>query len=86
MVGLAHGGVIMVGQTEQRKLSYGDDNLLNHHLAVCHSLLEDTIISAATGMPALRVVPTRLFFVVAVVWILRGYSYMHAGRVKHIYK
>ena len=44
VVGLAYGGAIMVEQMEQRKLSYGDGNLLNHHLAVCHSLLEDTII------------------------------------------
>ena len=56
---------------EQRKLSYGDGNLLNHHLAVCHSLLEDTIIFAAIGVPVLWVVPTRLFFAIAVEWILR---------------
>ena len=53
MVGLAYGGAIMVEQMEQRKLSYGDGNLLNHHLAVCHSLLEDTIIFAAIGVPVL---------------------------------
>ena len=56
VVGLAYGGAIMVEQMEQRKLSYGDGNLLNHHLAVCHSLLEDTIIFAAIGVPVLWVV------------------------------
>ena len=86
VVGLAYGGAIMVEQMEQRKLSYGDGNLLNHHLAVCHSLLEDTIIFAAIGVPVLWVVPTRLFFAIAVVWILRGYSYMYARKVKHIYE
>jgi hypothetical protein len=64
----------------------GDGNLLNHHLAVCHSLLEDTIIFAAIGVPVLWVVPTRLFFAIVVVWILRGYSYMYARKVKHIYE
>ena len=86
VVGLAYGGAIMVEQMEQRKLSYGDGNLLNHHLAVCHSLLEDTIIFAAIGVPVLWVVPTRLLFAIAVVWILRGYSYMYARKVKHIYE
>jgi hypothetical protein len=86
VVGLAYGGAIMVEQMEQRKLSYGDGNLLNHHLAVCHSLLEDTIIFAAIGVPVLWVVPTRLFFAIVVVWILRGYSYMYARKVKHIYE
>ena len=86
VVGLAYVGGIMVEQMEQRKLSYGDGNLLNHHLAVCHSLLEDTIIFAAIGVPVLWVVPTRLFFAIAVVWILRGYSYMYARKVKHIYE
>ena len=61
VVGLAYGGAIMVEQMEQRKLSYGDGNLLNHHLAVCHSLLEDTIIFAAIGVPVLWVVPTVCF-------------------------
>lgn len=86
MVGLAYGGATMVERMEQGKLSYGDGNLLNHHLAVRHSLLGDTIVLAAIGVPVLWVVPTCLLFAIVVVWILRGYSHMYARKVKHIYE
>lgn len=82
VVGLAYGGAIMVEQMESRSLSYHDGNLLNHHLAVCHSLLEDTIIFVALGIPFLWLVVTRLVFAIAVVWIFRGYTYLKASYVK----
>lgn len=85
-VGLAYGGAIMVEQMEQKKLTYAEGNLLNHHLAVCHSLLEDTIIFAAIGIPALWIIGTRLFFAVAVVWSYRGYKYLYTRKVKHLYE
>lgn len=82
VVGLAYGGAIMVEQMERKSLSYHDGNLLNHHLAVCHSLLEDTIIFVALGIPFLWLVATRLFFAIVVVWLFRGYSYIKACKVK----
>lgn len=86
VVGLAYGGAIMVEQMEQKKLTYAEGNLLNHHLAVCHSLLEDTIIFAAIGIPALWIIGTRLFFAVAVVWSYKGYKYMYTRKVRHLYE
>lgn len=86
VVGLAYGGAIMVEQMDQKRLSYAEGNLLNHHLAVCHSLLEDTIIFVAIGIPILWLLATRLFFAIIVVWTRRGYSYMYARKVKHIYE
>lgn len=86
VVGLAYGGAIMVEQMDQKKLSYAEGNLLNHHLAVCHSLLEDTIIFVAIGIPILWLLATRLLFAIIVVWTRRGYSYMYARKVKHIYE
>lgn len=86
VVGLAYGGAIMVEQMEQKKLSYAGGNLLNHHLAMCHSLLEDTIIFVAIGIPALWLVATRLFFAMTVVWTRKGIEYMYARKVRHIYE
>lgn len=85
-VGLAYGGAIMVEQMEQKKLTYAEGNLLNHHLAVCHSLLEDTIIFAAIGIPVLWIIGTRLFFAIGVVWCYRGYKYMYTRKVRHLYE
>jgi spore maturation protein SpmB len=80
LVGLAYGGAIMVEQVEQRKLSYKNGNLLNYHLAVNHSMLEDTIIFVAIGIPALWILVTRLAFAAAVVWLRRLYNYIYVTR------
>ncbi|MDR2498901.1 MAG: nucleoside recognition domain-containing protein [Tannerellaceae bacterium] len=72
LVGLAYGGAIMIEEARQGKLSRADANLLNYHLAVSHSLLEDTLIFVAIGIPALWIIPTRLLFAAATVWIRRA--------------
>ncbi|MDR1500813.1 MAG: nucleoside recognition domain-containing protein [Tannerellaceae bacterium] len=74
LVGLAYGGAIMMEQVERKKLSAKSGNLLNYHLAVSHSLLEDTIIFVAIGIPALWIIVTRLMFAAAAVWLRRLWS------------
>jgi hypothetical protein len=71
LVGLAYGGAIMVEQVEQKKLSLKDGNYLNYHLAISHSLLEDTLIFVAIGIPVLWIVATRLLFAAVAVWGVR---------------
>jgi hypothetical protein len=71
LVGLAYGGAIMVEQVEQKKLTLKDGNLLNYHLAISHSLLEDTLIFVAIGIPALWIISSRLLFAAIVVWCRR---------------
>ncbi len=87
LVGLAYGGAIMMEQMEQKKLTYQEGNLLNHHLAMNHSMLEDTLIFVAIGIPALWIVATRLFFAMGVVWTRRGYAYIkyQTWEKKHSY-
>lgn len=75
VVGLAYGGAIMIEQMERKKLLYSEGNILNHHLAICHSLLEDTIIFVAIGLPAFWLITTRLFFAILVVWTRKGFYY-----------
>lgn len=82
VVGLSYGSAIMVEQMEQKKLSYSSGNLLNFHLAMCHSLLEDTIIFVSIGIPVVWIVGTRLFFAILVVWIRRGYNLMYTRKVR----
>lgn len=81
VVGLAYGGAIMVEQMEQNKLAYSSGNLLNFHLAMCHSLLEDTIIFVAIGIPFLWIAGTRLLFAILVVWTYRGYNLIYTRKV-----
>ncbi|GHT37771.1 nucleoside recognition protein [Bacteroidia bacterium] len=82
LVGLAYGGAIMVEQVEQKKLSYKNGNLLNYHLAVSHSLLEDTLIFVAIGIPVLWIILTRLLFAMAAVWLRRSFNYFYIRCIK----
>jgi spore maturation protein SpmB len=82
LVGLAYGGAIMVEQVEQKKLSYANGKLLNYHLAVNHSMLEDTILFAAIGIPALWILLTRLVFAAATVWLRRAYNHIYVTQKK----
>lgn len=86
VVGLAYGGAIMVEEIERKRLSTGNGNLLNFHLAMCHSLLEDTIIFVAIGISISWMVGTRLFFAILVVWIRRGYGSIYTRKLKHLYE
>jgi len=74
VVGLAYGGAIMMEYMEEGKLSRREGNLLNYHLAMNHSLLEDTIIFVAIGIPVLWIILTRFTFAIIVVWLRRGYN------------
>lgn len=81
VVGLTYGGAIMVEQMRNKQLSYSEGNLLNYHLAVSHSMLEDTLIFVAIGIPLLWILATRLVFALAVVWVRRGFSYLYLKRL-----
>lgn len=81
VVGLAYGGAIMVEQMQLKKLTQKEGHLLNHHLAVSHSLLEDTVIFVAIGIPALWILGTRLLFAIAVVWGRRLYNFIYSRNV-----
>lgn len=81
VVGLAYGGAIMVEQVEQKKLSLKEGHLLNYHLAMSHSLLEDSLIFIAIGIPALWIILTRLFFAIIVVWSRRAYDYYQIKKI-----
>ena len=48
-LGLAYGGAVMISETEEGKLSKKESDLLNHHIAVSHSQLEDPLLFVAIG-------------------------------------
>lgn len=85
LVGLAYGGGIMVEQIEEKKLTRESGRLLNIHLAISHSLLEDTLIFVAIGIPVAWIIVTRLVFAIMAVWLRRGYDYIKWSKVKHAY-
>lgn len=70
-VGLAYGSAIMIEEVERKEISRHDANLLNYHIAINHSLLEDTLLFVAIGVPGSWIVAPRLILAIAAVWIVR---------------
>ncbi len=70
-LGLAYGSAIMLEESENGRLTRGDADLLNHHIAISHSLLEDTLLFVAIGVPAVWIIFPRIFLSMAEVWLLR---------------
>jgi len=68
-LGLSYGGAIMINQSEEGKLSPEDADLLNHHIAISHSQLEDTLLFAAMGYPVVILIFPRIFLAVVYVWV-----------------
>ncbi len=71
IIGLAWGSAILIEQAEQGKISKSEANLLNHHIAISHSLLEDTLLFVAIGVSAIWIIFPRLLLALITVWIYR---------------
>ncbi|MCU4158030.1 hypothetical protein J1N10_18795 [Carboxylicivirga sp. A043] len=70
-IGLAYGSAVMLQKVEEGQLKPKECDLLNHHLAISHSQLEDPLLFVSLGysMPVL-IIP-RVLFAIVVVWLRR---------------
>ena len=71
ILGLAYGSAIMIEQSGSGKLIKEDADLLNHHIGISHSLLEDTLLFVAIGVPALWIIFPRVILATIEVWLLK---------------
>jgi hypothetical protein len=71
IVGLTYGSAIMFEQVESGNLPLKDADMLNNHIAISHSLLEDTLLFVAIGVPALWITIPRLVLAIGAVWLYR---------------
>lgn len=71
VLGLGYSAAIMFEHAEKETMSRSDNDLLNHHIAVCHSLLEDTLLFVAIGVPAGWITFPRLIAATGIVWTVR---------------
>jgi hypothetical protein len=71
IVGLAYGGALMVDQMKDGKVTKAEGSLLNYHLAVSHSILEDNLLFVALGVSIWWILATRLIAAWIVVWLRR---------------
>ena len=73
IVGLAYGGALMIDQMNEGKVTKAEGSLLNYHLAVSHSVIEDNLLFAALGVSFWFILATRLIVAWIVVWLRRAF-------------
>ena len=71
IIGLTYGSAILIEQVQEGKISTKDASMLNNHLAISHSLLEDTSLWVVVGVPVFWVTIPRVALAIMVVWIIR---------------
>lgn len=67
-VGLAYGSAIMMDYAASGHLDRKDADLLNHHLAISHSEIEDPLLFMVVGLPVMWLIFPRLLLAVLFVW------------------
>ncbi len=74
IVGLAYGGALMMDQMSDGKVKASEASLLNYHLAISHSILEDNLLFVALGVSIWWILAVRLLMAWLVVWIKRMFE------------
>ena len=77
-LGLSYGGAIMISQSEEGHLVKEDADLLNTHIAVSHSILEDTLLFASMGYSLWILIFPRMLLSVVYVWGKRLALYLRS--------
>lgn len=70
-LGLTYGAAVMIEEVNNHEITAVNANLLNYHIAVNHSLLEDTLLFVAIGVPAGWIIVPRFVFAILIVWCVR---------------
>ena len=70
-LGLGYGGAIMINESEEGRLNREDADLLNHHIAISHSELEDPLLFVAIGYPFVILIWPRILLAIVFVWLRR---------------
>lgn len=71
-IGLAYGSAIMFDQSEQGKMDRHDADLLNHHIAISHSQLEDPLLFLTLGYVIHWMIWPRVLIAMAAVWLRKA--------------
>lgn len=70
-LGLAYGSAVMISEVEGGRIEKEEADLLNYHIAVSHSNLEDLLLFAAVGASVFWMLTVRLGMAALIVWAIR---------------
>jgi len=68
IIGLGYGAAILIEHRKENKISAEDADLLNHHIALSHSHLEDTALYVAIGVGLVWITLPRIALAAIAVW------------------
>ena len=71
VVGLSYGSAIMINMVSEGQIEKYEADLANRHLAISHSLLEDTVLFASLGVCAWWLLLFRIPLAIIAVWAKR---------------
>jgi hypothetical protein len=83
ILGLAYGSAIMLEEVENGKVSCAEADLLNHHIGIAHSNLEDVSLFFAIGASVWWMLLSRWALAAVIVWIRRGEVAIFNKRYNH---
>ena len=72
-LGLAYGAAVILAEAQPGRIGKDDARLLNLSIAICHSLLEDTLLFVAIGAWALWITAPRVALAALAVWGCRAW-------------
>lgn len=70
-IGLAYGSAIMLQKVDEGQLNKKECDLLNHHLSISHSQLEDPLLFLSLGYSIPILIIPRILFAILIVWLKR---------------
>lgn len=68
-LGLAYGSAVMISQVKEGKMSKKQADLLNHHISLSHSQLEDPLLFLTLGYNLVWLIIPRVFIALIAVWL-----------------
>ncbi|HEX7410629.1 MAG TPA: nucleoside recognition domain-containing protein [Bacteroidales bacterium] len=71
-IGLAYGSAIMISLVEEGKMNRQDADLLNHHIAISHSQLEDPLLFLTLGYAIHWLIWPRIVIAIISVWLRKA--------------
>jgi spore maturation protein SpmB len=71
-IGLAYGSAIMINLVEEGKMNKKEADLLNHHIAISHSQLEDPLLFLTLGYTIHWLIWPRVIIAIIAVWLRRA--------------
>ena len=71
IIGLGYGGAILIEHRKENKVSAEEADLLNHHIALSHSHLEDNALYVAIGVGLGWITLPRIALAIVAVWVVK---------------